>query len=189
MKILANAIREGNILEYQNNLWIVSKNPDHTKPGKGGAYIQLEMKNLKTGTKIYERFSSSDYLEKATLEQRNYQYLYQENNHLVLMDLESFEQILVQKSIIASNKLPFLLENTVITVETYKDEPIRLVLPHTVVVEILETSPNIKGATVTASYKPAILSNGAKIMVPPYLSAGEKIVVKLEDISFVERAK
>ncbi|KJV55064.1 translation elongation factor P [Orientia chuto str. Dubai] len=189
MKILANSIREGNILKYQNNLWIVSKNPEHTKPGKGGAYIQLEMKNLKTGTKIYERFSSSEYLEKAMLEQKNYQYLYQENNHLVLMDLQNFEQILVKKSIIADNKLPFLLENTVVTIETYQNEIIRLVLPNTVVVEILETSPNIKGATVTSSYKPAILTNGAKIMVPPYLSPREKIVVKLEDLSFVERAK
>ncbi len=188
MKISANSIREGNILEYQNTLWVVSKKPEHIKPGKGGAYVQVEMKNLKTGTKVNERFSSSDYLEQATLEQKEHQYLYMENNYLVLMDLKSFEQILVDKEIII-DKLPFLLENMVVTVETYQDKPLNIILPSTVILEIVETSPIIKRATATPSYKPAILSNGVKIMIPSYLVNGEKIVVKVEDISFVERAK
>lgn len=189
MKISANSVRQGHIIEYQNNLWVVSKKPEHTKPGKGGAYIQLEMKNIKNGVKLNRRFSSSEHLTKAMIEERQYQYLYQEKDQIILMDISSFEQIQVPQTIISTTLLQFLVENTLVILESYEDKPINLVLPSTMELEIVETSPYIKGATVTASYKPAILSNGVKIMVPPYLTTGEKIVVKLSDLSFVERVK
>ena len=188
MKISANSIRTGNILVYNNDLWVVSKTPEHTQPGKGGAYVQVEMKNLKTGTKRNERFSSSDYLEKAELEQKDYQFLYFEGVDIVLMDNQSFEQINVNKKIL-DEKLPFLTENMIVKIEFYNEEPLNIELPATVILEIVETDPVIKGSTVTSSYKPATLANGVKVKVPQYLEVGEKIVVKTEDITYVERAK
>ena len=188
MKITANSIRAGNVIVYNGDLWVVSKTPDHTKPGKGGAYVQVEMKNLKTKNKLNERFSSSEYVEKAQLEHKDLQFLYFEGNNLVLMDNETFEQILVNKEILGP-RLPFLENNMMLRVQFYEEEPLEAELPPTVIVEIMQTDPVIKGATVTASYKPAILTNGIKVMVPPYLTDEEKIVIKTEDISFVERAK
>ncbi|EER22123.1 MULTISPECIES: elongation factor P [spotted fever group] len=188
MKISANSIRTGNILVYNNDLWVVSKIPEHTQPGKGGAYVQVEMKNLKTGTKRNERFSSSNYLEKAELEQKDYQFLYFEGDDLVLMDTKHFDQINVPKEIL-EEKLPFLTENMIVKVEFYNEKPLNIELPPTVILEISETDPVIKGATATASYKPAILENGIKVKVPQYLEIGEKIVVKTDDITYVERAK
>lgn len=188
MKISANSIRTGNILVYNNDLWVVSKQPEHTQPGKGGAYVQVEMKNLKTGTKRNERFSSSDHLEKAELEQKDYQFLYFEDNNIVLMDNQTFEQISVNKEIL-DEKLPFLTKNMIVKVEFYNEKPLSIELPATVILEIIETDPVIKGATATASYKPATLANGVKVKVPQYLEIGEKIVVKTEDLTYVERAK
>jgi elongation factor P len=188
MKISANSVRAGNILLHNGELCIVSKMPEHTKPGKGGAYVQIEMKNLKTGTKLNERFISTVYLERVQLEQKEYTYLYTEDDHLVLMDQESFEQIRVHSSIVGEN-LPYLTDNMAVTIESFEENPLNLYLPSTVIVEISETDPVIKGATATSSYKPAILTNGMRVMVPPYLVTGEKIVVKTEDSTFVERAK
>lgn len=188
MKISANSIKAGNILVHNDELWVVSKNPEHTKPGKGPAYIQVEMKNIKTGTKLNTRFSSSDYIEKAQLEQKEFQFLYIEGDKLVLMDTETFEQILLDEKII-EDKLPLLSDNMLVKVEFYQEKPISIELPQTIIAEIVETAPVIKGATATSSYKPAILANGIKVMVPSYLVIGEKIVVKTEDVSFVERAK
>ena len=187
MKITATTIRAGNILNYEGALWVVSKQPEHTKPGKGPAYMQVEMKNVKTGTKLNHRFNSSDYVERAQLEQRDFQYLYMEGDNLVLMDLENFEQMHVNKKI-AEDKLPFLADNMQVTLEFFEEDPLNMTLPTTVSLVIEETDPVIKGSTATASYKPAILSNGVRVMVPPYLVTGEEIIVKTEDASFVERA-
>ena len=188
MKISANSIRVGNILAHNNELWVVAKNPEHTKPGKGGAYVQVEMKNLKTGNKLNERFSSSEYVERAQLEQKEFQYLYPEGDNLVFMDNETFEQIYLNKSILGE-KLPFLLENMAVKIEYYEEEALNIDLPPSVILEIVETEPVIKGATASATYKPAILENGVKVMVPAYIEIGQKIVVKTEDVTFVERAK
>lgn len=188
MKITATTIRAGNILVFKDDLWSVSKQPEHVKPGKGPAYIQVEMKNLKTGSKLNERFNSSDYVERAHLEQKQHQYLYSEGDNLVLMDMESYEQIQVPGTILG-DKLPLLSDNMMIVVEFFEETPLNVELPSTVILEIAETEPHIKGATATSSYKPAIMENGLKVMVPPYLSHGEKIVVKTEDLTFVERAK
>jgi len=188
MKISTNSIRSGNVLVHNGDLWVVSKTPEHTKPGKGGAYVQVEMKNLKNGTKLNERFSSSDYVEKAQLEQREFQFLYKEDDNLVLMNTETFEQVYVNKEILGE-KLPFLTDNILLKVEFYEEKLLSVELPQTVIVEIADTEPVIKGATATASYKRATLTNGVIVLVPTYLVTSEKIVVKTEDLSFVERAK
>ena len=188
MRISANEIKIGSILDYKNELWQVAKNPDHTKPGKGGAYVQVEMKNLRTGTKLNQRFSSTDSVEKAFLERQKMQYLYMEDNHLVFMDPNSFEQLLVDKSLMG-DKLPLLTDGMNLEIESYQETPLSIKLPANLIVEVEETDPVIKGSTVTSSYKPAILTNGLKIMVPPYLMSGEKVVIKSEDLTFVERAK
>jgi elongation factor P len=188
MKIVANSIRQGNVLVYRDDLWIVSKTPEHTKPGKGPAYIQVEMKNIKTGTKLNERLSSSDTVERASLEKKTFTYLYMEGDKVVLMDDETFDQIYVSQEVVG-DKMPFLADGMKIEVEFYEEQIIGIELPTSVILEVVETDPVIKGATATSSYKPAIVSNGIRVMVPPYLVTGEKIVVKTEDSTFVERAK
>ena len=188
MKISANDIRSGNILDYQGGLWLVIKNPDRIKPGKGGAYVQVEMKNIDTGTKLNKRFSSSDKVEKAFLDGREMQYLYREGDHVIFMDTQSFEQIHVDIKLVGE-RLPFLTESLDIRIDFFRDKPVRITLPQSVIVEIMETEPMIKGATVTSSYKPAILTNSIKVMVPSYIKSGEKILIKMEDLSFVERIK
>jgi elongation factor P len=188
MKIVVTTIRAGNKLVYKDELWVVTKQPEHVKPGKGPAYMQVEMKNLKTGSKLNERFNSSDYIERAQFEQKDYQYLYAEDENLVMMDMENFEQMHIPSSMLG-NKRPLLQDNMVVKLEFYEEKPIGLGLPATVALEITETDPVIKGSTATSSYKPAILEGGVKTSVPPYLVAGEKIVIKTEDCSYVERCK
>lgn len=188
MRISANDIKSGNILDYEGQLWMVSKNPEHTKPGKGGAYVQVEMKNLRTGNKLNQRFSSVENVERAFLESKEMQFLYIEDGKLILMDPESFEQIMLQADMLG-DKLPFLTDGMNVTVEFYQEKALNIKLPQTVLVEVEQTDPVIKGSTVTSSYKPAMLTNGLRVMVPPYLVSGEKIIVKTEDLTFVERAK
>jgi elongation factor P len=187
MKISANSIKPGVKLSYKDDLWVVVKT-EHVKPGKGPAYVQLELKNLKTGTKLNDRISSSDTLDQAELEQRQYQFLYPEGENLIFMDNENYEQISLSKDI-AGEQLPFLQDNMIVEMELYQDKPLSMKLPNTVILTINETDPTIKGSTVTSSYKPAFLENGVRVMVPPYLSVGEKIVVRTEDSTYVERAK
>ena len=188
MEISANEIKNGTKLEYEGEVWVVIKNPVHTKPGKGGAYVQVEMKGMFTGTKTNKRFSSTERFTRPYFEQQEMQYLYADDNKLVMMDPASFEQIMIDAEIMG-DKLPFLEDGMSVKVEFYKEKPVFIVLPTNVVLEIVETEPVIKGATVTSSFKPAILSNGLKVSVPPYLVVGEKIVVRTEDTTFVERAK
>ncbi|NDB84421.1 MAG: elongation factor P [Alphaproteobacteria bacterium] len=188
MKIVANSIRLGNILVHENALWVVAKHPEHTKPGKGGAYVQVEMKNLKTGTKLNTRFSSSENVERASLEQKSFQYLYPEGDKLVFMDNESFEQLPLNPDIL-NDRLPLLRPNMDVKIEFYEETPLNVTLPSNIVAEVIETEPVIRGATATATYKPAIIENGVRVMVPPYIESGQKIIIKTEDISFVERAK
>ncbi|MBL3284405.1 Elongation factor P [Rickettsiales endosymbiont of Paramecium tredecaurelia] len=188
MKISANAIRIGNVLVLDHQLFTVTKPPEHTKPGKGPAYVQVELKNLINGTKLHHRFNSADMVEKAFLERSNVQFLYMERDSIIVMDNETFEQMQLDKDLL-DEKSAFLIEGMHLVLETYEDRPISLHLPPTVMCIIAETEPVLHGATATASYKPAILTNGIKVMVPSYIKAGENIVVKTEDLSFVERAK
>jgi elongation factor P len=188
MKINANSIRAGNVLEHNGRLCVVTRTPDHTMPGKGGAFVQVEMKDIKTGTKITERFRSSEDVERVRLDQKEYQFLFLDDNHLNLMDTETFEQIMIDKELIGE-KLAYLQDGMIIIVELYEDTPIKISVPDTVVLRVAETEPVIKGQTAASSYKPAILENGMRIMVPPFIDPDTKIVVKTEDDSYVERYK
>lgn len=188
MKINANSIRLGTVLEHKNRLYVVVKNPEHTQPGKGGAYVQVEMKDVKTGTKLNERFSSSESVEKIRLDEKKYQFLYFEDDKLTLMDNETFEQILVDKQILG-DQLPFVQDGMEITLELHEEEVISASVPEKITATIETTEPVIKGQTVTSSFKPAILDNGVRVMVPPFVNIEDKIVVRTTDCTYLERAK
>ena len=188
MKINANSIRLGTVLEHNGRLWVVVKNPEHTQPGKGGAYVQIEMKDIKTGTKLNERFSSSESVEKVRLDEKSFQFLYFEEDNLTLMDNETFEQILVKKSVLG-DQLPYVQDGMNLTVELYNEEVITACVPERIIATIAQTEPVVKGQTAAASYKPAILENGVRVMVPPFVNADDKIVVRTIDSTYVERAK
>jgi elongation factor P len=187
MKINAVQIRPGNVLEHKNKLWAVSKIM-HTQPGKGGAYMQVEMKDIKTGTKLNERFRSDETVERARLDQKDYQYLYDEGETLALMDQESFEQISVDKSLFG-DAIVFLQDGMKIIVELHEEKPVSATLPDYVTLQIVEAEPVVKGQTASSSYKPAILENGVRIMVPPFIESGTKVVVNTATQEYFERAK
>ncbi len=188
MKINAISIRLGTVLEHNNRLCVVVKQPEHTQPGKGGAYVQVEMKDIKTGTKLNERFSSSESVEKVRLDEKTYQFLYIEDNKLTLMDNETFEQISIDQNILG-DQLPFLQDGMEISVEVYNEEIITASLPEKITAIVAQTEPVIKGQTATASFKPAILDNGVRVMVPPFVNIDDKIIVRTTDSTYIERAK
>ncbi|MBW8880575.1 MAG: elongation factor P [Asticcacaulis sp.] len=187
MKINANTIKPGMILEYQNGLWTVVKT-EHVKPGKGGAFAQVEMKNLVTGTKLNERFRSDDTVDRAVLEQRDHSYLYEDGDMLVFMDQANYEQISLSKEWVGGDQVQYLHDGMIVVIEFHDDKPIGMSLPDTVVLEVMETEPTIKGQTASSSYKPALASNGMRVMIPPFMSAGEKIVVSTETGEYMRRA-
>ena len=188
MKINANSIRLGTVLEYNNRLYVVVKNPEHTQPGKGGAYVQVEMKDIKTGTKVNERFSSSESVEKVRLDEKSFQFLYFEGDELTLMDNESFEQISVNKSVLG-DQLPFVQDGMNLTVELYNEEVISVTVPEKIIAVIAQTEPVIKGHTAASSFKPAILDNGVRVMVPPFINIDDKVIIRTTDSTYIERAK
>ena len=187
MKMTANSIRPGNVLVYNKKLWVVAK-ISHTQPGKGGAYIQAEMKDIQSGTKLNERFRSTEDVERAHLDEKEYQYLYTEDENLVLMDLESYEQVNVPKELVGE-PVAFLQDEMMITVVSHENTPIGVQLPEEVVAEVVEADAVVKGQTAASSNKPAVLANGVRVMVPPFIEAGNRIVVKTADGQYVERAK
>lgn len=188
MKINANDIRVGNLLNFNNRLWVVSKTM-HTQPGKGGAYMQVEMKDIQSGTKTNNRFRSAETVEKVQLDQKEFQYLYDSGDTIELMDKTSFEQISLSKSFVPEDLQPFLQDGIDVFVEYYGEEPIMVKLPELMTLEVTECEPVVKGQTAASSYKPAILENGVRVMVPPFISIGEKIIVKVESQEYMERAK
>ncbi|KAB2835521.1 MAG: elongation factor P [Caedimonadaceae bacterium] len=187
MKISGNEIRPGNIIEHNGRLWVAVK-IQHTQPGKGGAYLQVELKDIKSGTKLNERFRSSESVERVRLDEKDYQYLFAEGDHLTFMDQETFEQIQVSASLLGDS-LPFLIEGMTVSISSYEDDLVGVSLPDTVVLSITQADPVIKGQTASASYKPAILENGVRIMVPPHIESGTRVVVNTSDGTYVERAK
>ncbi|MFP3920444.1 MAG: elongation factor P [Dichotomicrobium sp.] len=187
MKINGNEIRPGNVIEHKGGLWAAVKT-QHVKPGKGPAYAQVELKNLLDGTKLNERFRSSETIERVRLEQREFQFLYEEGDMLVFMDMETFEQIELPKDFVGERKA-FLQEGMQVTVEFHEDKPIGVALPDHVTLEITEAEPVVKGQTASSSYKTATLENGVRIMVPPFISTGEKVVVDTSDLTYVRRAE
>ncbi len=186
MKINGNEIRPGNVIEHKSSLWAAVK-IQHVKPGKGPAYAQVELKNLLDGTKLNERFRSSETVERVRLEQNDYQYLYEEGDMLIFMDLETYDQLELAREFVGE-RTAFLQEGMQVTVESHEGKPIGVALPDHVTLEIAEAEPVVKGQTAQSSYKPATLENGVRVMVPPFLSAGEKIVVDTNDLSYIRRA-
>ena len=187
VKINANEIRVGNVLEFNKRLSVVLKTM-HVQPGKGGAYMQVEMKDIKDGTRNNNRFRSTETVEKVQLEQISYQYLYDEGDTIAIMDKKTFEQRSLSKDLVGE-QFAFLQDGMDIAVEVYNEEPIYVVLPDSATLEISECEPVVKGQTASSSYKPAILENGIRIMVPQFVNQGDKVVVKIETREYVERAK
>ncbi len=187
MKISGNEIRPGHVLEHKDRLWMAVR-AEHVKPGKGPAYQQVELKDLVDGTKLNERFRAAETVERVRLDEKAYQYLYEEGAQLTLMDQESFEQILLDKTLIGE-QLPFLQEGMLITVQSYDGRPLMARLPDTAVLEVVQADPVVKGQTAAASYKPAILDNGVRIMVPPHIETGTRVVVNIVDQTYVERSR
>ena len=185
-KISGNEIRPGNIIEHDGGLWVAVRT-SHVKPGKGGAFAQVELKNLRNGTKLNERFRSADKVERVRLEQKDKQFLYETDGMLVFMDTETYEQTELPADILGDRR-PFLQDGMTVVVEYYDEEALSAALPEKVTCEIVETEPVVKGQTAANSFKPAVLDNGVRVMVPPFVGQGEKIVVNTETFEYVERA-
>ena len=186
MKISAFDVRVGNLVEYQNKLWRVLKK-NHVKPGKGGAFVQLEMKTIAEGTKLNERFRSEDKLEKAHVEPRTMQYLYSDGDHYVFMDTESYEQLNMPTEDLEEQS-GYLLPETEVQINFYNGSPIGVELPATVVLASSETESVVKGQTASGSGKPATLETGIRVIVPPFVNAGDRVRVNTETGEYVERA-
>ena len=185
MKINANEIRVGMLLEYKDDLWQVLKT-QHVKPGKGGAFAQVEMKSVNKNTKLNERFRSSETIEKASVEETNFNYLYDDENNYFFMDPKSFEQIEIKKDIVGE-KGKLLTENLEVSVSFYNEKPISIDLPNQVNCKIDSTDAALKGQTVSSSYKPAILDNGLSIQVPPFIEAGDEVVVDTRSLEYIKK--
>ena len=185
MKINAGEIRVGMLLEYKNDLWQVLKT-QHVKPGKGGAFAQVEMKSFGKNTKLNERFRSSETVEKASLEESNYNYLYSDENNYFFIDPKTFEQTEIKKDIVGE-KGKLLTENLEVLVSFYNENPISIELPNQVKCKIASTDASIKGQTVSSSYKPAVLGNGIKIQVPPFIDVDDEIILDSRTLEYVKK--
>ena len=186
-KMQANQMRAGMVIEFEGQRYTIIKQ-NIMIPGKGNAIIQVDMRNIKTGAKKDQRWRTADTVERLQTEDKEFTYSYIDGTNLVLMDPESFEQTMVPQDILG-DRLPFLQENMTVNVKLIEGEPVSMDLPETIVLEVVEADPVVKGQTASSSYKPAVMSNGVKVMVPPFITAGEKIVVKTADGTYYERAK
>ena len=185
MKILGNEIRIGMLIEHKNDLWQVIKT-QHVKPGKGGAFAQVEMKSMNKNTKLNERFRSSDTVEKASLEEIKFNFLYEDDTKYYFMNPTSFEQINIKKDIVGE-KGKMLTENLEVNISFYNDNPLTVELPNQITCKIQSTDVALKGQTVSSSYKPAILNNGINIQVPPFIESGDTIIVDTRTIEYIKK--
>ncbi len=185
-KINGNEIRPGNVLEHEGGLWAAVK-VDHVKPGKGGAFAQVELKNLRDGRKLNERFRSADKVEKVRLEQKDQQFLFEADDMLTFMDSVTFDQIALPADILGDRR-PFLQDGMVVKIEYHEEEALNVTLPARVTCKVVETEPVVKGQTAANSFKPAVLDNGVRVMIPPFVGTDEDIVVSTELFEYVERA-
>jgi len=185
-KINGNEIRPGAVLEHNDGLWAAVK-VDHVKPGKGGAFAQVELRNLRNGSKLNERFRSADKVEKVRLEQKDQQFLYESDGMLVFMDIETYEQIELPSELLGDRR-PFLQDGMTIVVEFHETEALHAKVPQKVTCKVAETEPVVKGQTAAKSFKPALLDNGIKVMVPPFVGQDELIIVNTDTMEYSERA-
>ncbi len=186
MKINGNEIRPGNVIQHKGALWVAVK-AQAVKPGKGPAYAQVELKNAIDGTKLNERFRASETVERVRLEQKDYQYLYAEGDMLTFMDLDTYDQIALPREFL-EERAAFLQDGMKVKVESHEGKPIGVALPDQVTLEVVEADPVVKGQTAASSYKPAKLENGVRILVPPFVAAGERVVVDTNELTYVRRA-
>jgi len=187
MKQLAGSIRIGWVIEYKNKPWTITK-AQHIKPGKGGAFMQVEMKAVEEGTKTNERFRTEDTVEKLMVEEKDCQFLFEDSTGLTFMDSETFDQFNMPSDILGDSR-PFMTDGMSVIISFIDGKPISVELPLQVVCEVVDTEPVIKGQTVSSSYKPAVLDNGVRTTVPPFIGVGDKIVVGTAEANYVERAK
>lgn len=187
MKLNGNAVKPGNVIEHNGRLWTAIK-VSHVKPGKGGAFAQIELRDIRDGTKLNERFRSSETVERVILDEYECTFLYADGSHLVFMHSETFEQISIGADMVG-DRAAFLQDGITITMLSHEGDPISIELPDTVIMEIIEADAVVKGQTASSSYKPAVLKNGVRVLVPPHIETGTLIVVRPEDASYVERAK
>ena len=187
MKISGVEIRPGNIIEYEGGLWRAVK-IQHTQPGKGGAYMQVELKNLIDGRKSNERFRSAETVEKVRLDTRDFQFLFAEGDQLTFMDKENYDQVQLPRDLLGE-AAAFLQDGMDVVMETWEERPISVQLPDQIEAMVVEADAVIKGQTASSSYKPAILDNGVRIMVPPHIGAGTRIVVDVYEQEYVRRAE
>ena len=187
MKINASEIRVGMLLEYKNDLWEVLKT-QHVKPGKGGAFAQVEMKSVNKNTKLNERFRSSETVEKASLDEIKYNFLFEDENNYIFMDPKSFEQIEIKKAIIGE-KGKLLTENLEVTISIFNDTPITVDLPNQITCKIKETDVALKGQTVSSSYKPATLINGLNIQVPPFIEVDDEVIIDTRNLEYIKKSE
>ena len=185
MKILGNEIKPGMLIEHKNDLWEVLKT-QHVKPGKGGAFNQVEMKSLNKNTKLNERFRSSDSVEKAFLEEEKFNFLYEDENDYYFINQKSFEQINIKKNIVG-DKGKLLTENLEVTVKFYNEKPLSVKLPNQISCKIDSTDVSLKSQTVSSSYKPAVLKNGLKIQVPPFIENEDTIIIDSRTIEYIKK--
>ena len=185
MKLYASEIRVGMLIEYKNDLWQVLKT-QHVKPGKGGAFAQVEMKSVNKNTKLNERFRSSESVEKASLDETKFNYLYSDETDYHFMNPKSYEQINIKKEVVG-DKGKMLTENLEVSISFYNEEPLMVELPNHVTCIIETTDVALKGQTVSSSYKPATLDNGINIQVPPFIDSGDKIIVDTRTMEYIKK--
>lgn len=186
MKMNGNEIRQGNIIKHQDTLWVAVK-CNAVKPGKGGAFNQVELKNLLDGRKLNERFRAAETVERVRLDQKTHTYLYADGDMLVFMNSENYEQINIEADFVGDRAV-YLTDGMAVELEFYEERPISVALPDQVTLEVTETEPVVKGQTAANSFKPAILENGVRTAVPPFVGTGERLVINTEDGSYVKRA-
>lgn len=187
MKINVNELKPGYFLAYRDKLWTMVKG-EHVKPGKGPAYLQAELRCLTDGTKLNQRFNTSETVEQIELEPAQFQFLYAEGQQLNFMSQETFEQVTLDRALLG-DRADWLQEGMIVTVRSYEGQPLSVAIPDTVALEVVEADPVVKGQTAASSYKPARLENGLRVMVPPHIESGTRVVVNTTDGSYVARAK
>jgi len=187
MKVNAIDIKPGNVLEHQGKLWLVVKR-ELIQPGKGGAFAQIEMRDLRSGNKTNERFRTQEAVERVRLDEKEMQFLYFDGTQATFMDNENYEQTTVEREMIGDSA-DFLREGMICTIQLYEGTPLSVTMPQSVVMQVVEADPVVRGQTASSSYKPGKLENGRRVMLPPHIEAGTRIVVNTADGSYVERAK
>lgn len=187
MKVAANTLRKGMVIEYNDKLWVVMEN-ELRSPGKGAAVAQVVMRDIVGGNKMDIRFATQDMVERARVDEEEYQFLYANGDDYTFMHVENYEQIIVNKDVIGDPAI-FLKDGMVCIAQIHEGKALSVTLPETVTMEITEADPVVKGQTASSSYKPAVLENGARVMVPPHIGSGTRVVVRTADSTYVERAK